>query len=226
MAFDLVIMCTWLCVCIGKCSISAAINHVQQLSPALKELEQQQQSPRWGIDYDRAAEWRSGYEGVQELLFVAWKRPFSIIKAKAWKNGGTQSMHNYAAVVKFLVQCKLISLITTRSCNTEDKAPAAATRHNHAQTETSPTCPRGWTLRANLPLLPLHPRWPATVGHLISTTFPFASACGMTFPPSDHCATPPPPPPPATQDLPPHGAACCANVDRLRQPFAVVENKN
>lgn len=52
-------------------------------------------------------------------------------------------MNNYAAVVKFLVQCKLISLITTRSCNTEDKASAAATRHNNAQTETSPTCPRG-----------------------------------------------------------------------------------
>lgn len=52
-------------------------------------------------------------------------------------------MNNYAAVVKFLVQCKLISIITTRSCNTKDKASAAATRYNNAQTETSLTCPRG-----------------------------------------------------------------------------------
>lgn len=48
-------------------------------------------------------------------------------------------MSRFAAVVKLLGQCKLISLITTtRSCSAKDKASAAATRHNHAQTETKP----------------------------------------------------------------------------------------
>lgn len=92
---------------IGKCSISAAINHVQQLSSELRELGGQQAVPsRWGKDYER---------GVCVCSCSLKILAFSIIKVKTWKKkvtGIAKSMSRFAAVVKLFVQCKLISLIT------------------------------------------------------------------------------------------------------------------
>lgn len=64
---------------IGKCSISAAINHVQQLSPVLRELGEQQLPSRWGIDYESIAREECV---VVCVVVVKKKRTFSIIKVK------------------------------------------------------------------------------------------------------------------------------------------------